>query len=106
MNKIRLDEKKLAKLNTANNMLADKYGAKGTQTRKEFDAKADAWYFAEIIKERRKQKRWTQARLAEEVGKKREYIGLLEKGKTDMQLSTFLAISNALGLNVLVKKIN
>jgi len=32
------------------------------------------------------------------VFEKREYIALLEKGETDMQLSTFLNISQALGL--------
>ncbi|MFI3293871.1 MAG: transcriptional regulator, partial [Rikenellaceae bacterium] len=29
---------------------------------------------------------------------KREYIAMLEKGDTDMQLSTFILISEALGL--------
>ena len=33
------------------------------------------------------------------IGKKREYIALLEKGETDMQLSTFLMITDAVGLN-------
>lgn len=36
--------------------------------------------------------------LAEKIGKKREYISALEKGQTDMQLSTFLKIADALGL--------
>ena len=31
-------------------------------------------------------------------GKKREYISALEQGQTDMQLSTFMLIANALGL--------
>ena len=34
----------------------------------------------------------------EKIGKKREYISALEKGQTDMQLSTFLKIADALGL--------
>ena len=37
-----------------------------------------------------------KARLS--VGKKREYISLLEQGKIDMQLSTFMLIAKALGL--------
>ena len=36
--------------------------------------------------------------LADKIGKKREYVALLEKGETDMQLSTFLMISDAVGL--------
>ena len=38
------------------------------------------------------------ALMAEKIGKKREYISALEKGQTDMQLSTFLKIADALGL--------
>ena len=38
------------------------------------------------------------AAAAEKIGKKREYVSALEKGQTDMQLSTFLRIANALGL--------
>ncbi|MBO5948390.1 helix-turn-helix transcriptional regulator, partial [bacterium] len=40
----------------------------------------------------------TQQQLAEKIGKKREYIAMLEKGETDMQLSTFILISEAVGL--------
>ncbi len=40
----------------------------------------------------------TQKVLAEKIGKKREYVSSLEKGQTDMQLSTFLRIADALGL--------
>ena len=43
-------------------------------------------------------KRITQKELGERIGKKREYISALEQGQTDMQLSTFMLISNALGL--------
>ena len=58
-----------------------------------------AWYYAEILRDARKKEKVTQQQLAERIGKKREYIALLEQGKTDMQLSTFLRISEALGLN-------
>ena len=40
----------------------------------------------------------TQQQLGERIGKKREYISSLEQGQTDMQLSTFMLIANALGL--------
>ena len=59
-----------------------------------------AWYYAEILKDARKEAGMTQQQLAERVGKKREYIALLEKGETDMQLSTFLMITQAVGVNV------
>ena len=39
-----------------------------------------------------------QQQLADKIGKKREYVAMLEKGETDMQLSTFIMISEAVGL--------
>ena len=59
-----------------------------------------AWYYAEILKDARIEAGITQQQLAERVGKKREYIALLEKGETDMQLSTFLMITQAIGIHV------
>ncbi|WP_418894481.1 helix-turn-helix domain-containing protein [Limibacterium fermenti] len=52
------------------------------------------------IKREAQGKKITQNELAKRIGKKREYIALLEKGETDMQLSTFLSISDALGLQI------
>ena len=65
---------------------------------KKYDAKAKAWYYAELLKDERKKQNITQKALAERIGKKREYISALEKGQTDMQLSTFFKIADALGL--------
>ena len=73
---IKLDEKKLAGLKTGSQHLAESYGEKGTPSREEFEAKAKAWYFAELLRD----------------------ISALEQGQTDMQLSTFMLIANALGL--------
>ena len=93
------NEEKLSKSKTAAELLDERYGKSGTPARNEFDAKAKAWYYAEILKDARKKKNITQKQLAEKIGKKREYIAMLERGKTDMQLSTFLRISEALKLN-------
>lgn len=96
---IKLNESKLAGLKTFDNVLQAKHGEAGSSERKEFDAKAKAWYFAELLKDERKKQKITQLELAQQIGKKREYISALEKGQTDMQLSTFLQIANALGMN-------
>ena len=40
---IKLDEKKLAKLNNGSKHLTEKYGEKGSPSREEFEAKAKAW---------------------------------------------------------------
>ena len=100
MNTIKLDAKKLSQLPSFNEKLDREYGQKGTMQRETFDAKARAWYYAEVLKDARKAAGMTQKQLAERIGKERSYIALLEKGETDMQLSTFLMISEAVGLKV------
>jgi DNA-binding XRE family transcriptional regulator len=93
----KLDPEKLAKLHNADEWLDD-YGKEGTPTREAHRERAYKWYYGELLKERRKELRLTQKQFAEKVGKKREYISALEKGETDMQLSTFFNIAGALGL--------
>ena len=93
-----IDFKKLENLPSANDMLDEKYGKLGSVTRDAFEAKAKAWYYAEVLKDARKSAGITQKELADKIGKKREYIASLEKGETDMQLSTFILISEAVGL--------
>ena len=100
MNTIKLDAKKLSKLPSFNEKLDREYDQKGTMQRETFDAKARAWYYAEVLKDARKAAGITQKQLAERIGKERSYIALLEKGETYMQLSTFLMISEAVGLKV------
>ena len=94
-----LHAEKLGKLQSVNTMLDEKYGENGTVSRAEFDAKAQAWYYAELLRDERKKRGISQSQLASLVGKSRTYITALEKGQTDMQLSTFIMVSRALGLN-------
>ncbi|GAB6012234.1 helix-turn-helix transcriptional regulator [Viscerimonas tarda] len=95
---IQLNPEKLAKLRTVDDLLDERHGKSGTPSRIEFENKALAWYYGEVLRDKRKELKITQKQLAERIGKKREYVALLEKGETDMQLSTFLTISQALGL--------
>ena len=95
---IKISEEKWEKLPKVEDHLSEKYGPGGSASRKEFQAKAEAWYYAELLREERKRQKITQKELGERIGKKREYISALEQGQTDMQLSTFMLISNALGL--------
>lgn len=95
---IRISEEKWAKLPKVEDRLDEKYGPVDSPSRKEFQAKAEAWYYAELLRDERKRQKLTQQQLGERIGKKREYISALEKVQTDMQLSTFMLISNALGL--------
>ena len=98
---VKLDESKLAKLHNVNEKLDKKYGAPGTPEREDFDAKSIAWYYGEILRDRRKELKITQQELAEKVGKERSYIARIEKGETDMQLSCFVRIARALGLELI-----
>ncbi|MDR0295094.1 MAG: helix-turn-helix domain-containing protein [Prevotellaceae bacterium] len=98
--KMNLDEQKLLRLKDSDKVFDKYYGEIGSVKRTDFEAKAKAWYYAELLKEVRKKERVTQQELAKKIGKKREYIALLEKGETDMQLSTFISITEALGLRL------
>ena len=95
---MKLDMNKLNNLRSFDSYLDEQYGKENSVERKEFEAKAKAWYYAELLKDERKRQNLTQKALAEQIGKKREYISALEKGQTDMQLSTFISIADALGL--------
>lgn len=81
-------------------LLAEEFGEKGTPKREVFDAKAKAWYYGEILRDRRKALGITQKELAEKIGRERTYINRIEKGDTDMQLSSFLRITDALGISL------
>ncbi len=97
---MQLDEKKLAKLSTTNQMLDEKYGIEGTEFRAKFDAKALAWYYGTLLKERRRELKLTQREVAEKVGREQTYIARVEKGKVDLQLSSFFRIAAVLGIQL------
>ena len=84
------------KLTNAETVLTRKYGALGTESRMEFDAKARAYYYSVILRDRRKELKITQNELAKTTGMARSYIAKVERGETDIQLSSFLRIADAL----------
>lgn len=84
----------------AEDVLSDEVGEVGSKEREEFDAKARAWYFGELLRDRRKELGMTQKELAERVGRERTYINRIEKGETDLQLSSFIRIADALGFTL------
>lgn len=88
-----------SKLINAETVLTAKYGAPGTESRREFDEKARAYYYGVILRDRRKELKMTQKELAEKAGMVRSYIARVERGETDIQLSSFLRIAHALRIN-------
>ena len=49
----------------------EKYGPACSPSRVEFEAKAKAWYYAELLRDERKRQKLTQQQLGERIGKKR-----------------------------------
>ena len=88
-----------SKLIDSETVLTEKYGAPGTESRRAFDEKARAYYYGVILRDRRKELKMTQKELAEKVGTARSYIARVERGETDMQLSSFLRIADALRIS-------
>jgi len=84
----------------AESVLSQEIGEQGSEQRSLFNAKAQAWYYGEILRDRRKALQLTQQELAQQIGKERTYISRIEKGETDMQLSSFLQIAEALHLRI------
>ena len=107
----KLHEEELRKLRTidftkqpgfvdAESVLSKVVGKQGSNERETFNAKAQSWYYGTVLKARRKELHLTQKDIATRIGKERSYISRIEKGETDMQLSSFLQIANALNLCV------
>jgi ribosome-binding protein aMBF1 (putative translation factor) len=83
----------------AKDLLAERYGEKGTESRAKFRDEAYSYYFGEIIRNRRKELHMSQEKLAETVGKKRPYISRIENGE-DVRISNLLLVANALNLSI------
>jgi ribosome-binding protein aMBF1 (putative translation factor) len=80
-------------------LLTERYGPEGSLSREKFRENAFNFYFGEIIRNRRKEMKISQEKLAEIVGKKRPYISRIENGE-DVRLSNLLLVANALDLSV------
>jgi ribosome-binding protein aMBF1 (putative translation factor) len=95
-----LDPEKLAKLKSFDQHLDERYGAEGSPQRQAFHERAMASYYADILRDRRKELKLTQQQLASRIGKERSYIAHIERGETDMQMSSFTTMAQALGIRV------
>jgi ribosome-binding protein aMBF1 (putative translation factor) len=74
--------------NTINEHFDHKYGKIGTPSRSDFEHKAEAWFIAELIRDKRKEAKMTQQELAEKLNVKRSYISKLERAVGDVRVST------------------
>ncbi len=88
----------MGKIIKADELLEKRYGKRGSKSREKFRDEVFSFYFGEIIKNRRKELKMSQEKLAEIVGKKRPYISRIENGE-DLRMSNFILITNALNLS-------
>lgn len=70
-------------------LLKVEYGEKGTASRDKYDADSLAFRLGVMLKEARKEAQITQEELAEKTGTKKSYISRIERGQSDIQISTY-----------------
>jgi HTH-type transcriptional regulator / antitoxin HipB len=70
-------------------LLKNKYGEKGTPSRDKYDSESLAFRLGVMLKEARKGAHITQEELAERTGTKKSYISRIERGQSDIQISTY-----------------
>lgn len=75
-------------ITTFESHLDKQYGEPGALKRMEFEIKAKAFAFGEVIKEERRLAHLTQQQLADKTGTKKSFISRIENGHSDIQLST------------------
>jgi len=70
-------------------LLIDKYGKKGTIERDKFDSDSLSFRLGIMLREARKAAKLTQEELADRTGTKKSYISRIERGSSDIQISTY-----------------
>lgn len=74
------------------------HGKLGTESRNEYEERAQMFIVGEMLKEARREANLTQEELAERAGTKKSYISKVENAKGNIQLSTLIRIFEK-GLN-------
>jgi DNA-binding XRE family transcriptional regulator len=70
-------------------ILIKKYGKKGTAKRYKYDSDSLAFRLGVMLKEARVEANLTQQDLAERTGTQKSYISRIERGLSDIQVSTY-----------------
>lgn len=83
-------------------LLDAEYGKRGTNKREMFEADAEAFCIGELLKEQRLQAGLTQKELAAQVGTRTETISRLERGYSNVSLSSIFQIFAGMGRKVAV----
>jgi len=70
-------------------LLEKKYGKKGASKRDKFDVDSLAFRLGVMLQEARREAKITQEQLANRTGTKKSYISRIERGQSDIQISTY-----------------
>jgi len=84
-----METTRMKNLTNFEDLLNEKYGKKGTPKRDKFEADSLAFRLGVMLKEARKEANITQEELARKTGTKKSYISRIERGKSDIQISTY-----------------
>ena len=64
-------------------------GQKGSPEREKYDTESLAFRLGAMLREARKEANITQEQLAQRTGTKKSYISRIERGKSDIQITTY-----------------
>lgn len=100
-----MDKKDFKRMNLTpiEDLITEDFGAVGTPGRDRFEMECDAFIIGEQLKEERRKAGLTQEQLAERIGTKKSFISRVERGHTDIQLSTLVKLFHGLGRQVRVR---
>jgi DNA-binding XRE family transcriptional regulator len=85
-------------IKTFDEFIENEHGKIGTDTRNEYEERAQMFIVSEMLKVARKEANLTQEQLAIKAGTKKSYISKIENAKGNIQLSTLIRIFEK-GLN-------
>ena len=86
-------------------LITEDFGEIGTPERDQFEMECDAFIIGERLKAERLKSGLTQEQLAQKIGTKKSFISRVERGHTDIQLSTLVRLFQGLGCQVRVRVI-
>lgn len=84
-------------------LITEDFGEVGTPERDQFEMECDAFIIGKQLKEERLKAGLTQEQLADKIGTKKSFISRVERGRTDIQLSTLVKLFRGLGRQVSVR---
>jgi len=76
-------------IKTFDQLIEVEHGKIGTESRNDFEEKSQMFIISEMLKDARKEAKITQEQLAEKTGTKKSYISRIERGSSDIQISTY-----------------